>query len=227
MAKSTTNPTKASEKKPKPSNAKKGDKPLALLKDDALRRIRALTVVQQRISGLPIAAVAANLNIHPETVSEDVKWAKKHGLLETLEQRLLGPIAQKTLVVIEEHLNEGSLEAAKEGMKFIIHANQQKARREEKQENREFDLEEYLREKRAGAIDVSAERVPEADLAAEGQALAVLQGGDAGAPEGAPAAAADQDGAGAGPDSGLSVDAAADHDRRADAPGEHPRGDAA
>jgi DNA-binding transcriptional ArsR family regulator len=151
MAKSTPNATKA---------GKKRDKPQTAIRDVELRRVRAMQMIQQRIASISIDNIAENFNVHPETVDNELKWAKRNGLLETLEQRLLGNIANKTLIVIEEHLNEGSLDAAKEGLKFILHASQQKARREEKQDNREFDLAEYLRDKRTGAIDVSAEPVP-------------------------------------------------------------------
>jgi hypothetical protein len=212
MAKSTPNPTKA-------SNKKTGKKPQTALNDPDLRRLRVMQVIQRRLQAMPIKDIAKELNIHPDTVDNDIAWAKKHGLLETLEQRLLGTIAQKTLNVIEAHLDMGNLDAAKEGMKFIIHANQQKARREEKQEDRDFDLEQYLAEKRRGAIDVTSTPV-----APEGAPGAVLQGGPDGAPRGVAALLASPHSAGPGEDPDVPDDAPGGGPRRGHAAGDDPAG---
>jgi hypothetical protein len=214
MAKSTLNPTKEGQPVKK--------KPAARLEDAALHRIRALGIVQRRIEAVSINEIAKEFNIHPDTVDNDIKWAKKQGLLETLEQRLLGSIANKTLAVVEAHLDLGSLDAAKEGMKAILHASQQKARREEKQEKREFDLDDYLREKRRGSIDVSATEVPTGEVA-EGT---LLPSGPAGAPAGIAALLASPSSSGPVEDPGLAHHTADHRVGPADPSRDGPPGDA-
>jgi hypothetical protein len=215
MAKSTLNPTKEG----KPVKPKKDP---TRINDEALRKLRALSMIQQRVAAISITQIAENFNVHPDTVDSELKWAKKHGLLETLEQRLLGNLANKSLVVIDGHLDLGNLDAAKEVLKFITHASQQKARREEKAEKREFDLDDYLREKRKGAIDVSSSPVAPSEIA-EGT---LLQGGPAGAPAGIAALLASPRSPGPGEDPGLAHDPADHRAGPADAGRDGAPGDA-
>lgn len=174
MAQSTAAPTKATAPKPHRKHA--------YIKDPALRRLRAAEILKQRIHSVSREQIAENFGLTPTTIDNELKWAKNDGMLEKLEARLLGDIGNKTLKVLEFHLDKNDLDAAKEGLKFIIHANQQKSRREEKQTERDFSLEDYLREKRAGSIP--AEFAPVEDPPG-----AVLQGSLAGAPPSAPESA--------------------------------------
>lgn len=190
MAQSVAKPTKEGRKKPNGQQT-------ALL-DPQLRRLRALQIIQQRIAGASRKDIAASLNVSIDTIKRETHWAKNNNLLEDAEERLLGNLLTKAMNVAEMHLDEGNLDAAKEVFKIFLNANQQKAKREDKAEDRDFDLESYFRDRRQGAITVESTPV-----APEGAPVALLQGRHGGTAESTPAGAASEAGQDAGEDVGA------------------------
>lgn len=165
---------------PQRTKAGRPARPTAV-KDAQVRRIRAMGMIQQRIHAVPLAQIATNFNVSLDTVERELQWAKKNHLLEVAEDRLLGTLLTKAMTVIEAALDDGDLDAAKTVITVFNNASHQKAKREEKQESREFDLEDYFKEKRLAAIDVGAVPVP------QGPPRALLPDSDGRAPASSPA----------------------------------------
>lgn len=79
-----------------------------MLRNPALRRARVAKVIQQRLLGDSMATIATNLNISHDTVKTDLAYAKQHGMIDSLEDRVLSelvPLAIDTFKhkMLEDH----------------------------------------------------------------------------------------------------------------------------
>lgn len=85
--------------KPTSAEAKVGR---TVLRDPQLRRARVSKVISQRLMGQSIPKIAASLNASKETIINDIKYAKAHGMIESISEQILRelvPLAIETFKI--------------------------------------------------------------------------------------------------------------------------------
>lgn len=60
-----------------------------VLRNPQLRRARVAQVISQRLMGQTIPKIAKSLNASKETIINDLKYAKKHGMIENISEQIL------------------------------------------------------------------------------------------------------------------------------------------
>lgn len=71
-----------------------------ILRNHKLRTLRALRMIEGRITGLSLQHIGNMLGLAKKTVSDELAWAERQGLLDNLEKQLLTdlvPAAMKTI----------------------------------------------------------------------------------------------------------------------------------
>lgn len=70
----------------------------------ALRRVRALSIVGDRVVGMSNGEIAKKYNITEHTVIKEVKWAKQQGIIESAEERILNELVPLAITTYKERM---------------------------------------------------------------------------------------------------------------------------
>jgi hypothetical protein len=105
---------------PEPSGRRRSNNKDGRLSDPALKRLRFLHFLNDRLMGLTIPRIAEKWNVHEDTVSRTLTWGKRAGLIADAEDRLLSeifPAAEKTII---EAIKDGDAVTAREIYKMVV-----------------------------------------------------------------------------------------------------------
>ncbi len=72
-----------------------------MIRNPALRRARVAQVITKRLAGESMQKIANDLNLNHDTIRKDMKYATQHGMIESLEDRVLNelvPLAIDTFI---------------------------------------------------------------------------------------------------------------------------------
>jgi hypothetical protein len=72
----------------------------------ALRRIRALKMMEMLIAGRRRAEIAQHFRISPRTVHNEIGYLEREGLLQRTEEAILGDLQPLAVRVMRKHLEE-------------------------------------------------------------------------------------------------------------------------
>lgn len=82
------------------------------MRNPAIRKLRALRIIEQRILGQSLAAIGASLDIERDTVMAELSWAKRQGLMETLENRILDELGPASIDAMKKAITNGNTDLA-------------------------------------------------------------------------------------------------------------------
>jgi hypothetical protein len=176
------------------------------LRDDAMRKARALLIIDKRIrEGLSLARIGEELNISGATVAREIDWAKRKNLVADAEEDILERLVPKAIKAFEAALDNNDTQAALELLKGLNILRKQTAKPIDRPEpeHQEESLEFYVRKinkgeptsKLAGTNLHDPRRALTAGGAEDSHQGSVLEGvlSDPGAPAAAPAVESDSD----------------------------------
>jgi hypothetical protein len=87
------------------------------LRDKDLRRLRALSMLQRRLAGMSRSEIAAEFNVKPTTVDNEMDWARKQGLLVNYENQILDQLVPGAIKAVAAAIGKGDVKAALEVLK--------------------------------------------------------------------------------------------------------------
>lgn len=100
---------------PKPPGVKPGQ---TVLRDPALRRARALLILEKKITrNMSVAAIAESLAISSSTVKKEIDWAKREGLVANYEDQILQELVPEAIKTFSAAIRSGDAQAALEVLK--------------------------------------------------------------------------------------------------------------
>lgn len=82
------------------------------LHDPALRKLRALRIIEQRIIGMSLKQIGLGLGIEALTVSDEINWAKRQGLMDTLENQILSELVPAAIGAAKKAMDSGDVTVA-------------------------------------------------------------------------------------------------------------------
>lgn len=150
------------------------EKPKRAIRNTKLRRLRALRIIEFRAVGWSNSEIAEELRLSTDYVREELVWADKNGLIEVAEQRVLEQMVPKALDVVMKRMETADplgldLRAATAVLGILKDLSRNKATKEARREDREFDVAHYLAERAeriaaeqaagGGSTTVTVERV--------------------------------------------------------------------
>lgn len=83
-----------------------------LIRDPGLRRLRALRVLERRITGHSLADIAKEFNVSRLTVKNILDWAKRADLVASAEDKILSELVPAAHAAILSALKDGNAEIA-------------------------------------------------------------------------------------------------------------------
>lgn len=86
--------------------------PKTVLRDPGIRRLRALAFLQRRLGNIPLADIAKEFNVVPMTVSKELAWAKRQGLIEDYSLQILNDLVPDAIATVKTALVAGDVKAA-------------------------------------------------------------------------------------------------------------------
>lgn len=86
--------------------------PKTVLRDPGIRRLRALAFLQRRLGNIPLADIAKEFNVVPITVSKELAWAKRQGLIEDYSLQILNDLVPDAIATVKTALGQGDVKAA-------------------------------------------------------------------------------------------------------------------
>jgi hypothetical protein len=116
------------------------EKGTAIVRDEDVRRLRALEMIQMRMVGKTVAEVAMTFNCDTDTVWRTIKWAGKNGIIDTAESTILDTLVPKALKVYEAALDNGDTFAAKHIIDKLSEMAERADRRRDKGEDRMLEV---------------------------------------------------------------------------------------
>lgn len=120
----------------------------------ALRRIRVEQVLKRKLSGYSHQEVADELGIAIGSVTNDMHYASKHGLLDKIEQRLLSDLVPLAINVYKKKLIEDEdAFVAKDVLSIVTKLGDRKAKSEQVVQT--LTIQDYLQAKHASAVQLS------------------------------------------------------------------------
>lgn len=119
----------------------------AIVRDPDVRRLRALEMIQMRMVGTTIEAIAAHFNCDHNTVSRTIQWAGKTGIIDTAENQILQSLVPKALKVYSDALDNGDTFAAKHVIDKLSEMAERADRRRDKGEDRMLEV--WMKEREA------------------------------------------------------------------------------
>lgn len=128
-----------------------------MIKDKDIYRLRAMEILKGRIAGMSIQQLAEKFNCHPDTIVRSTAWAKREGLVESYENKIISDLVPEAMKVYMETLaaddegNRGAdaFFAAKDVMDKLFKLGDRFQVKETAQEA--HGLTQYLAEKRQKA----------------------------------------------------------------------------
>lgn len=70
----------------------------------AIRRVRAMKMLEMRVAGHTMDAIAAEFNCHPDTVARNLDWAAREGLLQKTEEDIISKLVPEAIRVYTDAL---------------------------------------------------------------------------------------------------------------------------
>ena len=87
------------------------------MRNPDLRRVRALAMMQRRMANISLSDIAQEFNVKAITVSNELAWAKKQGLIENYQQQLLNELVPEAIKTVKVAIADGNVKAAIEVLK--------------------------------------------------------------------------------------------------------------
>lgn len=91
----------------------------ARITDPDIRRLRALQMLQLKLTGHSMTAIAERFNVRSWCVKDELLWAKQQGLVQAAEDRILTELVPEALNAVKAALVSGNVDAALEVLKGI------------------------------------------------------------------------------------------------------------
>lgn len=79
-----------------------------------LRAMRAEHMLLRRAAGLKIKEIAQEFQLAPDTVTDELKWARRRGIMDRAQHYLVDRLIPKALAGMEVALDHGNYEAARD-----------------------------------------------------------------------------------------------------------------
>lgn len=89
------------------------------LNDPDLRRARALLIIEHRIRGNSIAETARHFGVHPNTIVNEIDYAKRNNLIQKFEDQCIEELVPVAIQAMRTALSNGDVDAAKEVLKGL------------------------------------------------------------------------------------------------------------
>lgn len=136
--------------------------PVRNINDKDLRRIRVQKVLQRTTSGYTNDEVSKELGISRATVARDMTYAKEHGLLDKIENRIAADLAPLAIEVYRKKLVEDEdAFVAKDVLGLIGKFLDRRAKTE--QVTQTFTIQDYVRSRQNSSINeepITVEALP-------------------------------------------------------------------
>lgn len=120
---------------------------LSVAKDQttkAVRRLRAQKMVEDRVFGMSIAKMADKYQVHPNTVSKELRFANEEGLIANLEDRILRELVPLAIETYKAKMKEDKdAFVAKDVLTNLARLSEKQERRQK--EDTSNTLEAYIR----------------------------------------------------------------------------------
>lgn len=87
------------------------------IKDEALRRARALMIIKGRIHSQSNKSLAKEFNVSEATIATEIDWAKRKGLVASFEDQVLESLVPEAINVFKNALANNDTQAALEVLK--------------------------------------------------------------------------------------------------------------
>ena len=133
-----------------------------LVKEPEIRRVRALQMLQRRIAGGTMEQIGQEFGVSPETVSRQLKWAAREGLIEDHEERILNELVPEALRIYSEKMKkENDAFMAKDVLMILTKLGDRVAARREHVE--EMTLSAYMRLRKEIQSEPANPTLPDAE----------------------------------------------------------------
>lgn len=118
-----------------------------------VKRLRAMQMLEMRVSGKKIVDIAKHFNCSDDTVARTLDWAAREGLIQDAEEKILQGLVPAAIAVYEKALKEGDTFVAKDILGHLAKISDRVAQRQEHVE--ELSLAAYLRTRRERLDDAA------------------------------------------------------------------------
>lgn len=133
-----------------------------IIREPELRRVRALQMLQRRITGGTLEQIADEFGVTRETVSRQLKWAAREGLIEDHEERILNELVPEAIRIYSEKMkNDNDAFVARDVLTFLTKLGDRVAARREHVE--EMTLSAYMRLRKESKDESANPAVPDAE----------------------------------------------------------------
>jgi hypothetical protein len=115
-----------------------------------IKRLRAMMMLEQRVSGVPLLEIAKTFNISQDAVRDNLDWAAREGLIQQHEETILSSLVPKAIAAYEKALTakDPDVFVAKDVIERMMRIAERIDKKQEHKE--EFGLSAFLRLRKVG-----------------------------------------------------------------------------